>query len=112
MNQHAGEIASYRDKAAQADAAVIGYLIDGLAGFESSLDEVGRYDGPLLAVVGDEDILTPKRYSEETVKGGAARWARGHSKEQVTPRPSSARKRWRTWCGASSPEPDAMLERT
>ena len=67
MNQHADEIASYRDKAAQADAAVIGYLIDGLAGFESSLQEVSRYDGPLLAVVGDEDILTPKRYSEETV---------------------------------------------
>ena len=68
MNQHADDIASYRDKAAAADAAVIGYLIDGLASFESSLAEVGRYDGPLLAVVGEEDILTPKRYGEETVK--------------------------------------------
>ena len=67
MNQHTDEIASYRDKAAQADADVIGYLIDGLASFESSLDEVRRYDGPLLAVVGEEDILTPQRYSEETV---------------------------------------------
>ncbi len=67
MNQHADEIASYRDKAAAADAAVIGYLIDGLASFESSLEEVSRYSGPLLAVVGEEDILTPQRYSEETV---------------------------------------------
>ena len=67
MNQHADDIASYRGKAAAADAAVIGYLIDGLASFESSLDEVGRYDGPLLAVVGEEDVLTPRRYSEETV---------------------------------------------
>ncbi len=67
MNQHADEIASYRDKAAQADAAVIGYLIDGLASFESSLEEVSRYGGPLLAIVGEEDILTPKRCSEETV---------------------------------------------
>ena len=67
MNQHADEISSYRDKAAQADAAVIGYLIDGLASFESSLGEVSRYGGPLLVIVGEEDILTPKRYSEETV---------------------------------------------
>ncbi len=67
MNQHADEITSYRDKAAQADAAVIGYLIDGLASFESSLEEVSCYEGPLLAIVGEEDILTPKRYSEETV---------------------------------------------
>ena len=110
MNQHADEIASYRDKAAQADAAVIGYLIDGLAGFESSLDEVGRYDGPLLAVVGDEDILTPKRYSEETVKAarrGGLEVIKGAGHAAPIERPKEVADLLRRFVS----QPDAMLER-
>ncbi len=71
LDKHADELASYREAAAKADPAVIGYLIDGLLGFGDARKSLRAYEGPLLAAVGQEDLLTPLRYSHEIVE-----WAR------------------------------------
>lgn len=71
LNRYASELSSYRDAAAKADPEVIGYLIDGLADFGDARKNLRAYDGPLLAAVGQEDVLTPLRYSHEIVE-----WAR------------------------------------
>ncbi len=71
IERHGKVLASYRDKAAQADPEVIGWLIDGVAGFGNAHKSLRAYEGPVLAAVGQEDILTPLRYSHEIVE-----WAR------------------------------------
>ena len=71
LKEHADELASYREAAAEADPAVIGYLIDGLLGFGDARKSLRAYEGPLLAAVGQEDLLTPLRYSHAIVE-----WAR------------------------------------
>lgn len=71
LTKYESEMRAYREKAAAADPAVIGYLIDGLREFTDARKSLRAYEGPLLAVVGQEDILTPLRYSHEIVE-----WAR------------------------------------
>jgi 3-oxoadipate enol-lactonase len=71
LGKYTAEVRAFRDKAAAADPAVVGYLIDGLREFTDARKSLRAYEGPLLAVVGQEDILTPLRYSHEIVE-----WAR------------------------------------
>ena len=71
LKEHADELAPYREAAAEADPAVISYLIDGLLDFGDARKSLRAYEGPLLAAVGQEDLLTPLRYSHEIVE-----WAR------------------------------------
>ncbi len=71
VNQHAAEIAAFREQAAAADPEIISYLLDGLLSFGNAHKSLRSYEGPLLAIVGQEDILTPLRYSHEIVE-----WAR------------------------------------
>ena len=71
LNGHADELTSHREAAAKADPAVIGYLIDSLLDFGDARKSLRAYEGPLLAAVGQEDLLTPLRYSHEIVE-----WAR------------------------------------
>lgn len=59
------EVLALRDKAAQVDPAAIAGLIEGLLDFNDAKEALAAYRGPLLAVVGEEDVLTPKRYSQE-----------------------------------------------
>ncbi|MEX2542340.1 MAG: alpha/beta fold hydrolase [Trueperaceae bacterium] len=71
LSEHATELAGFREVAAQADREAIGYLIDGLADSADERESLRAYRGPLLAVVGEEDLLTPLRYSHEILE-----WAR------------------------------------
>lgn len=65
LNEHLEEVLAFRERAAAADPEVIGYLIDGAEGFGHAGETLQAYSGPLLAVVGEEDLLTPVRYSRE-----------------------------------------------
>ena len=65
LNEHLDEVLAFRERAAAADPNSIGYLIDGAAGFGHGGEALKAYDGPLLAIVGEEDLLTPPRYSRE-----------------------------------------------
>jgi 3-oxoadipate enol-lactonase len=71
IDKHADLVEGARDKAAGADPRVIGWLIDGLLGFNDARKALRAYEGPVLAAVGQEDLLTPLRYSHEIVE-----WAR------------------------------------
>ena len=71
LNRHHQDVLSFRERAAERDPDVIRYLIDGLLGFGGAHKALRAYEGPLLAAVGQEDILTPLRYSHEIVE-----WAR------------------------------------
>lgn len=77
LAEHLAEVMALRDKAAQAAPDAVRYLIDGLMGFGHARDALRAYPGPLLTIVGDEDVLTPARYSQEILD-----WA-GHG-ELVT----------------------------
>ena len=68
LNAHLDEVLAFRELAVAADSAAVGYLIDGAEGFEGARDLWQSYKGPSLAVVGEEDLLTPVRYSQEIVK--------------------------------------------
>ena len=68
LNAHLDEVLAFRELAVASDSAAVGYLIDGAEGFESARDRWQTYAGPSLAVVGEEDLLTPVRYSQEIVK--------------------------------------------
>lgn len=65
LNGHLDEVLAFRDRAAAANPEIIGYLIDGAEGFGHAGEALRAYDGPLLAIVGEEDLLTPPRYSRE-----------------------------------------------
>ncbi|MDZ7704374.1 MAG: alpha/beta hydrolase [Trueperaceae bacterium] len=71
LNRHYQDVLSFRERAAERDPDVIRYLIDGLLGFSGAHKALRAYNGPLLAAVGQEDILTPLRYSHDIVE-----WAR------------------------------------
>ena len=68
LNAHVEDVLGFRDLAASADAAAIASLIDGAAGFESAREVWSHYKGPSLAIVGEDDLLTPPRYSKEIVE--------------------------------------------
>lgn len=65
LSKHITEVMALRDIASQADPAAVQSLIDGLMGFSDAKQALRAYQGPLLAIVGEEDVLTPKRYSQE-----------------------------------------------
>ncbi|HEX7022590.1 MAG TPA: alpha/beta fold hydrolase [Trueperaceae bacterium] len=71
LEEHGEELLALREVAAMADPVAVGALIDGLALFSDARRSLRAYDGPLLAAVGKEDLLTPLRYSHEIVE-----WAR------------------------------------
>lgn len=71
LSERLDDILMLREIAEMADPKVIGYLIDGLTGFDDARKSLRAFDGPLLAAVGQEDVLTPLRYSHEIVE-----WAR------------------------------------
>lgn len=62
------DVLALREKAAAADPTVIMALIDGLLDFGQAYRSVAAFDGPLLALVGADDVLTPPRYSEKIVE--------------------------------------------
>lgn len=68
LNSHLEDVLGFRDLAASADPAAIASLIDGAAGFDSARELWRRYRGPSLAIVGEDDLLTPPRYSQEIVE--------------------------------------------
>ncbi len=65
LNAHLDEVLAFRERAAAVPPEVVGYLIDGAEGFGHGGEALKAYDGPLLAIVGEEDLLTPPRYSRE-----------------------------------------------
>ena len=65
LNEHLDEVLAFRDRAAAAKPETVGYLIDGAEGFDHGGEALKAYNGPLLAMVGEEDLLTPPRYSRE-----------------------------------------------
>lgn len=67
LGKHLEDVLSFRDLAASADALAVGALIDGAAGFATAREAWRDYQGPSLAIVGEDDLLTPPRYSEEIV---------------------------------------------
>ena len=68
LNAHLDEVLAFRELAVASDGDAVGYLIDGAERFESAGDRWQSYAGPSLSVVGEEDLLTPVRYSQEIVK--------------------------------------------
>ncbi len=68
LAEHLDEVLAFREVAAGADPAVIGYLIDGVAGLNDARSSFESYLGPFLAVVGEDDVLTPPRYSRALVE--------------------------------------------
>jgi len=68
LNAHLDDVLAFRELAVTSSADAVGYLIDGAEGFESAGDRWQSYAGPSLTVVGEEDLLTPVRYSQEIVK--------------------------------------------
>ncbi len=62
------ELERYRDAASQADPQVIGWLIDGLLSLGDARKALRAYGGPVLAAVGQDDLLTPLRMSHEIVE--------------------------------------------
>ena len=62
------EVLAFRDKAAMSDRAAIAALIEGLRGFDNALDALEAYEGPVLALVGEDDVLTPPRHAEQIAR--------------------------------------------
>jgi len=69
VREHLDEVRAYREKAAQASLAAVEGLIGGLLGFEDAFGALQSYEGPVLALVGEEDVLTPVRYSRAVAEG-------------------------------------------
>lgn len=67
LEDHLDDVLAFRDLAAAAEPAVIGRLIDGVLDFGDARASLAAYSGPLLALVGEDDLLTPPRYSREIV---------------------------------------------
>ena len=63
LARHQEEVLALREKAAQADPRVIEALIDGLLDFGNAYQSVAAFRGPMLVLVGADDVLTPPRYS-------------------------------------------------
>jgi len=68
LDRHLQEVMALRAKAAAADPAVIGALIDGLLGWSDAAASLQSYRGPLLVMVGEDDVLSPIRYSREIIE--------------------------------------------
>lgn len=67
INEHLEDVLAFRNLAEHADAVAIASLIDGAAEFDSAREQWSRYKGRSLAIVGEDDLLTPPRYSQEIV---------------------------------------------
>lgn len=65
LARHLDEVLAFRERAESADGAAVLGLIEGLIDFGGAGDLLARYRGPLLALVGRDDLLTPPRYSRE-----------------------------------------------
>lgn len=68
LDEHHEEVLAFRERAAAADPAPVRHLIEGLLAFHGSdagLRALRAFHGPLLALVGADDVLTPARYSRE-----------------------------------------------
>jgi 3-oxoadipate enol-lactonase len=61
------EVLAFREVAEQAEPHAVEGLIAGLATFADGPALLGDYAGPLLAIVGEDDVLTPPRYSREVI---------------------------------------------
>lgn len=59
------EVLAFRAKAEASDPQAIGALIDGLVEFDSASASLEAFAGPLLVMVGEDDVLTPPRHSYE-----------------------------------------------
>lgn len=68
LEEQGEALAAYREAAAQADPRVIGWLIDGLLSLGDARKALRAFDGPVLAAVGHDDLLTPLRLSHEIVE--------------------------------------------
>lgn len=68
LRDYRDDVLALRDKAAEADPEVVGALIDGLAEFGNAYQSVAAYGGPMLVLVGADDVLTPPRYSKSIVE--------------------------------------------
>ena len=68
LNEHLEDVLGFRDLAASADGMAVAALIDGAASFGSAREVWRTYKGPSLAIVGEDDLLTPPRYSKEIVE--------------------------------------------
>lgn len=68
LARHRTDVLALRDKAAAADPEVVKALIDGLLDFGNAYQSVAAFGGPLLAIVGSDDVLTPPRYSKTIVE--------------------------------------------
>ena len=62
---HQQDFAALRELASQADPQAVLNLIEGLLGFEDARDRLHAYTGKVLILVGENDVLTPPRYSFE-----------------------------------------------
>ncbi len=69
LEAHEEELFAYRAKAAAADPGPVLGLIGGLLGFTGDArDDLRHYGGPVAAVVGEDDVLTPLRYAREILQ--------------------------------------------
>lgn len=69
LAEHEDWLLGLRDEAARADPRPVLALVEGALRFgeegRDALDGLRRYRGPLLTLVGEDDILSPPRYSLE-----------------------------------------------
>ena len=64
LAHHRNDVLALRKKAAAADPRVIEALVDGLLDFGNAFQSVAAFRGPMLVLVGADDVLTPPRYSK------------------------------------------------
>jgi 3-oxoadipate enol-lactonase len=70
LAEHEGALVAQREVAAGAAPERVASLVDGLAGFEGNAWSALRaLDRPVLAICGEDDVLTPVRCSAEIVRG-------------------------------------------
>jgi 3-oxoadipate enol-lactonase len=63
LQQHISDLEPFRTAPAAIAPHAYQALVTGAAMFGSAREALGRYSGPLLAITGSEDLLTPEPYS-------------------------------------------------
>jgi 3-oxoadipate enol-lactonase len=63
LEQRIGDLEPFRTAPAAIEPHAYQALIKGALAFTSAREALDRYSGPLLAITGDEDVLTPEPYS-------------------------------------------------
>ena len=68
LARHHEEVRALRERAAEVEPRVVEGLIDGLLDFGNAYQSVAAYRGPMLVLVGADDVLTPPRYSKKILE--------------------------------------------